>query len=67
MKDTPNDHTMMQITLTVAVPNYMCDEHNTSEMAQSAACDQIIDAVNSSDALILGWDTTALTLKAEKS
>ena len=58
---------MMQITLTVAVPNYMCDEHNTSEMAQSAACDQIIDAVNSSDALILGWDTTALTLKAEKS
>jgi len=67
MKDIPNDHTMMQITLTVAVPNYMCDEHNTSEMAQSAACDQIIDAVNSSDALILGWDTTALTLKAEKS
>ena len=67
MKDIPNDHTMMQITLTVAVPNYMCDEHNTSEMAQSAACDQIIDAVNSSDALLLGWDTTALTLKAEKS
>ena len=67
MKDIPNDHTMMQITLTVAVPNYLCDEHNTSEMAQSAACDQIIDAVTSSDALILGWDTTALTLKAEKS
>ena len=67
MKDTPNDHTMIQITLTLAVPNYMCDEHNTSEMAQSAACDQIIDAVNSSDALILGWDMTALTLKAEKS
>ena len=66
MKDTPNDHTMIQITLTLAVPNYMCDEHNTSEMAQSAACDQVIDAVNNSDALILGWEALPLTLTAGK-
>ena len=67
MKNIPNDHTMIQITLTLAVPNYMCDEHNTSEMAQSTATDQVIEAISSSEAMILGWESRPLTLTAEKS
>jgi len=68
MKKIPNDHTMTQITLTVAVPNYLCDEHDTDERAQSAATDQIIDAIQQhSDAVVLGWESTALTLTAGKS
>jgi membrane-associated HD superfamily phosphohydrolase len=68
MKKIPNDHTMTQITLTVAVPNYLCDEHDTDERAQSAATDRIIASIeNYCDAVVLGWESTALTLTAGKS
>ena len=67
MKKIPNDHTMIQITLTLAVPNYLCDEHDTDDRAHDAAVDQIINELNTSDATLLGWEATPLILTAGKS
>ncbi len=68
MKKIPNDHTMIQITLTLAVPNYLCDEHDTDDRAHHAAVDQIIDLVNmSSEATLLGYESTPLILTAGRS
>ena len=60
---------MIQITLTLAVPDYHCDEHKvSSEMLVSAATDQVIDALHQTcDVLILGWESLPLTLKVGKS
>lgn len=68
MKKIPNDHTMIQITLTLAVPNYLCDEHDTNDRAHHAAVDQIIDLIHmGSEATLLGWESTPLILTADKA
>ena len=66
MKKIPNNCTMIQITLTVAAPQYLCNEHNSSETALSAATDRIINIITNDDVVVLGWESTLLTLTAGK-
>lgn len=57
----PVDQTLIVITLTVAVPNYFCDDH--SEQAHDAALDQIMTLITSDDEItVLGYDFKPLTL-----
>ena len=58
---------MIQITLTLAVPNYLCDEHDTDDRAHDAAVNQIIEQLHHSDATLLGYESTPLILTAGKS
>ena len=57
----PNDNTLMLITLTIAVPNYFCDDH--SEQAHDSALDQIMTVITSDGEItVLGYDAKPLTL-----
>lgn len=67
MKKIPNDYTMIQITLTLAVPNYLCDEHDTDDRAHNAAVERIISELDTSDATLLGYESAPLILTAGKS
>jgi hypothetical protein len=59
----PNDHTLVMITLTVAVPTYYCDEH--SEQAYDSAIDQIMNLfTHDPEMTVLGWNAQPLTLIA---
>jgi hypothetical protein len=59
----PNDHTLVMITLTVAVPTYYCDEH--SEQAYDSAIDQIMNAfLHDTEITVLGYNSQPLTLIA---
>ena len=59
----PNEHTLVMITLTVAVPTFYCDEH--SEQAYSSAIDQIINLFTDDDEIkVLGYNSQPLTLIA---
>jgi hypothetical protein len=59
----PNEHTLVMITLTVAVPTYYCDEH--SEQAYDSSVDQIINLfTHDPEMTVLGWNAQPLTLIA---
>ena len=59
----PNDHTLVMITLTVAVQTFICDEH--AEQAHDSAIDQIINAfLHDTEITVLGWNSQPLTLIA---
>lgn len=59
----PNDHTLVMITLTVAVPTFFCDEH--SEQAYDSAIDQIINLfTDDPEMTVLGYHSQPLTLIA---
>lgn len=59
----PNDHTLVMITLTVAVPTFYCDEH--SEQAYDSAIDQIINLfTDDAEIKVLGYNSQPLTLIA---
>jgi hypothetical protein len=59
----PNDHTLVMITLTVAVQTFICDDH--AEQAHDSAIDQIINLfTHDHEMTVLGWNSQPLTLIA---
>ena len=63
--ETPIDETIVRITMTVAVPNYLCSDHkDQTQAAYEQAVDQITSAVSmGTDGYILGYSAIELQLK----
>ena len=65
-----SDYVLMQVTLTVAVESYICDEH--AEQRHEAAIEQILDRFSPADwsrdeIMVLASTFTPLTLKADRA
>lgn len=63
--ETPIDETIVRITMTVAVPNYLCSDHkDETQAAYESAVDQIVSAVSmGTDGYILGYSAIEMQLK----
>jgi len=63
--ETPIDETIVRITMTVAVPNYLCSDHkDQTQAAYESAVDQITSAVSmGTDGYILGYSAIEMQLK----
>lgn len=63
--ETPIDETIVRITMTVAVPNYLCSDHkDQTQAAYESAVDQITSAVSmGTDGYILGFSAIEMQLK----
>ena len=63
-----SDYVLMQITLTVAVESYLCDEHHA--MRDEAAIEAVLEWLHTtpdSEIVVLASKFTPLTLKADQS
>lgn len=63
-----SDYVLMQVTLTLAVESYLCDEH--SEMRDEAAIEAVLERLHTtsdSEIVVLSSKFSPLTLKADQS
>jgi hypothetical protein len=63
-----SDYVLMQVTLTLAVESYLCDEHH--EMRDEAAIEAVLERLHTtsdSEIVVLGSKFSPLTLKADLS
>lgn len=63
-----SDYVLMQVTLTLAVESYLCDEH--SEMRHEAAIEAILERLHTtsdSEIVVLASTFSPLTLTADRS
>ena len=63
-----SDYVLMQVTLTLAVESYLCDDHRV--LKDEAAIEAILERLHTttdSEIVVLSSKFTPLTLKAEQS
>lgn len=63
-----SDYVLMQVTLTLAVESYLCDEHHA--MRDEAAIEAVLERLHTtpdSEIVVLASKFTPLTLKADQS
>ena len=63
-----SDYVLMQVTLTLAVVSYLCDEHHA--MRDEAAIEAVLERLHTtsdSEIVVLASKFSPLTLKADQS